>query len=232
MTESAQNGVDRPIGPQLKQVRKERKLTLTQASQMTGVSVSALSKIENALVSPSFDIIKKICDGLDLAIEDLVGRGAPEPGGPQVLGRKTTTLTGEGARFTSGQYDYLAHATELSRKGMVPLELRVRARSVDEFDHWSRHNGEEFVYVLSGAIEVHTEFYAPFRLEQGESGYFDSSMAHLYISVSPEDARVLSVSYDPDQGRRHVSAFMNASARPIEAKDAQELPRRKHRAAG
>lgn len=215
MSEPGRSSADEPIGPKLKDIRKARRLTLTQASQMTGVSVSALSKIENALVSPSFDIIKRICDGLDLAIEDLVSHSEPESAGHQVFGRKTTTLRGEGSRFTSGQYDYVAHATELSRKGMVPLELRVRARSVDEFDHWSRHNGEEFVYVLAGAIEVHTEFYAPFRLLQGESAYFDSSMAHVYVSVSEEDARVLSVSFDPNQGKRPVSAFMNASARPI-----------------
>ncbi|QRG08694.1 cupin domain-containing protein [Xanthobacter dioxanivorans] len=103
----------------------------------------------------------------------------------------------------------------------------MRARSVEEFDHWSQHNGEEFVYVLSGAIEVHTEFYAPFRLEAGESAYFDSSMAHLYVSVTQEDARVLSVSYDPEQGKRHVSAFMNASARPISAAAKTPASRRK-----
>lgn len=214
------------IGPHLKRTRKARKLTLTAVGQMTGVSASALSKIENGLVSPSFDIIKRICDGLGLPIEDLVAPGGPQDQ-PQVLGRKTTTRGGEGAHFTSGQYDYRAHATELSRKGMVPLEMLVRARSVEEFDHWSQHNGEEFVYVLSGAIEVHTEFYAPFRLEAGESAYFDSSMAHLYVSVTQEDARVLSVSYDPEQGKRHVSAFMNASARPISAAAKTPASRRK-----
>ena len=206
-----------PIGPRLKAARKARNLTLSQTGQLTGVSVSALSKIENAVVSPSFDIIKKICDGLDLAIEELVASGRSQSAGHQMLGRKTTTLQGEGAKFTSGQYDYVAHATELSRKGMVPLVLRVRARSVAEFDHWSRHNGEEFVFVLSGAIEVHSEHYAPFLLKQGESAYFDSSMAHLYVSTSDEDAHVLSVSYDPKQGQKPVSAFMNAAARPVSA---------------
>jgi transcriptional regulator with XRE-family HTH domain len=212
--DDGQHVSDRGIGPQLKAARKALKLTLSQTSKRTGVSVSGLSKIENGLVSPSFDVIKRICDGLDLPLEELVAKERVAAGGPAVLGRKTATLRGEGARFTSGQYDYCAHATELSRKGMVPFEMRVRARSIDEFDHWSRHNGEEFVYVLTGAIEVHTEFYAPFRLNIGESAYFDSSMAHLYISVSEEDARVLSVSYDPEQGLRHVSTFMNASARP------------------
>ncbi|WP_010137774.1 helix-turn-helix domain-containing protein [Oceanicola sp. S124] len=207
-----------PIGRRLKALRKSRKLTLTRVAEMSGVSASTLSKIENAQVSPSFDIIKRICDGLDIAIEDMMGDAEPAPA-PAMNGRKTTTLSGSGARFTCGQYDYKAHATELFRKGMVPLELHVRARSVEEFDHWSRHNGEEFVFVLSGEIEIHTELYAPFRLKQGESAYFDSSMAHIYLSVSAEDAHVLSVSYDPRPRQAPISAYMHAAARPVDESD-------------
>jgi transcriptional regulator with XRE-family HTH domain len=199
------------IGARLKEIRRTLDRTLAQVSEATGVSISNLSKIENNQISPSFDIMKRICDGLNVSIEDFV-----HPGEKNVVsGRKTTTREGEGDHFTSGQYDYRAHASELSRKTMVPLEILVRARSVEEFDHWSQHRGEEFVYVVSGAIEVHTEHYAPFRLERGESAYFDSSMRHLYVSVSKDFARVLSVSTDPGT-REHISRFMNPSTRQIE----------------
>jgi transcriptional regulator with XRE-family HTH domain len=198
------------IGARLKEIRRTLDRTLAQVSEATGVSISNLSKIENNQISPSFDIMKRICDGLGVSIEDFV-----HPGEKNVVsGRKTTTREGEGDHFTSGQYDYRAHASELSRKAMVPLEILVRARSVEEFDHWSQHRGEEFVYVLSGAIEVHTEHYAPFRLERGESAYFDSSMRHLYVSVSKDFARVLSVSHDPGS-REHISHFMNPSTRQV-----------------
>jgi transcriptional regulator with XRE-family HTH domain len=219
---SEQDRGNEDIGRNLRELRKARDLTLSGISSVTGVSISALSKIENGLVSPSFDVMKRICDGLDIAIEDLV---APRSRHAAVLssGRRTLTRRSEGAHFTSGQYDYKAHATELSRKGMVPFEMRIRARSVEEFDHWSRHNGEEFVYVLQGSIEVHTDQYAPFRLDAGESAYFDSGMAHLYISVSAEDATVLSISYDPEQGRRHLSRFMNEAARPVDLEEPRKV---------
>lgn len=201
------------IGLRLKEVRQGMGLKLNDLSSMTAVSVSYLSKIENGQVSPSFDIIKRICDGLQVSIEDFVRPGEKS----QISGRKTVTRASEGIHFTSGQYDYKAHGTELSRKGMVPLEMWVRARSLDEFDHWSRHAGEEFVYVLSGAIEIHTEHYAPFRLKAGESAYFDSSMKHLYITVSAEDAHVLSVSHDPDAGAaERIGQFMNPGARRVD----------------
>ena len=199
------------LGGRLKEIRRTLDKTLAQVSESTGVSISNLSKIENNQISPSFDIMKRICDGLGVSIEDFVRPGAKSV----VSGRKTTTRRDEGDHFTSGQYDYRAHASEISRKAMVPLEILVRARKVEEFDHWSEHRGEEFVYVLSGAIEIHTEHYAPFRLERGESGYFDSSMRHVYISVSKDNARVLSVSHDPGSSE-HISQFMNPSARQVE----------------
>jgi transcriptional regulator with XRE-family HTH domain len=202
------------IGARLKEIRRTLDRTLAEVSQATGVSISNLSKIENNQISPSFDIMKRICDGLSVSIEDFVRPGTKEV----VSGRKTTTRRGEGDHFTSGQYDYRAHASELSRKAMVPLEIVVHARSVEEFDHWSQHRGEEFVYVLSGAIEVHTEHYAPFRLERGESAYFDSSMRHLYVTVSKEDAKVLSVSHDPGSPE-NITHIMNSSARQIERPD-------------
>jgi transcriptional regulator with XRE-family HTH domain len=200
------------IGQRLKQLRKQMDLTLAEAAARTSVSTSALSKIENGQVSPSFDIIQRISDGLQVDLEDLVGSGRTS----LVTGRKTVTRLNEGAHFTSGQYDYKAHGTELSRKAMAPLEMLVRARSPDEFDHWSSHPGEEFVYVLSGEIEVHTEQYAPFRLAAGESAYFDSAMNHLFVSVSSEDARILSVSFDSQKGTGQVTRFMNPAAREVE----------------
>src|SRR5690606_21156218 len=151
------------------------------------------------------------CDSLEISIEEFVRPGSAI----QVSGRKTVTTVRDGDAFTRGQYDYRAHATEQSRKGMVPLEILVRARSSDEFDHGGRHRGEEFVYVLSGSIEVHTEFYEPFRLDAKESCYFDSSMAHLYITVSEEDALVLSISYDPEQGRGRLADLLDPSAEPV-----------------
>ena len=50
--------------------------TLAHVSQATGVSISNLSKIENDQISPSFDIMKRLCDGLGVSIEDFVRPGA------------------------------------------------------------------------------------------------------------------------------------------------------------
>ena len=56
-----------------------------------------------------------------------------------------------------------------------------------------RHPGEEYLYVLEGTLEFHTEIYAPVRLEKGDSVYFDSGIAHAYVAVGSKPCRVLSM---------------------------------------
>ena len=60
---------------------------------------------------------------------------------------------------------------ELRRKRMIPVLTRIRARSVAEFGELVHHSGEEYIYVIEGRVEIHTEFYDPITLEAGESIY-------------------------------------------------------------
>ena len=74
---------------------------------------------------------------------------------------------------------------------MLPYRARIRARKFEDFDGWIRHEGEEFLYILSGVVRFYTEFYEPAELRRGDSAYYDATMGHNLISVSDEDAQVL-----------------------------------------
>ena len=199
------------VGERLKLIRQDTGLTLAEVGQRTGVSISTLSKIERGEVSPSFDIVIRLCEGLDIAIEQFVTPG-PKLG---VTGRKTQTPRGAAVPFSTDQYRYLAHSAEISRKAMVPLEMWVTARAPTDFEHWSEHPGEEFVYVIEGQIEIHTDQYAPFRIGAGESAYFDSGMKHIYVCTSVDDAHILSVSYNPQvSSPAPIERFMHPDTRP------------------
>ncbi|MNS31868.1 Cupin domain protein [compost metagenome] len=113
-------------------------------------------------------------------------------------GRRSLSREGEGRQYETPYYDHRLLCTALSHKRMMPFHTRVKARSFDEFQDWSRHRGEEFVYVLEGEVMLYTEFYEPARLKAGESFYIDSRMGHRVISLSEADAMVLWVSTHAD----------------------------------
>jgi len=72
----------------------------------------------------------------------------------------------------------------------------VHARRITGPQDFARHPGEEFVYVLSGAIEVHFEDGQCLPLSRGDSLYFDSRLGHAYTSVSQQLAKVIGVVTD------------------------------------
>ena len=80
---------------------------------------------------------------------------------------------------------------DLRRKRMVPTVTRVRARSIEEFGELVHHPGEEYIYVLQGPVEIHTEFYEPVVLQTGESIYLDSTMGHAYVAPKGHDEGLL-----------------------------------------
>ena len=184
------------LAQRLRALRQARDWTLKQAAQATGVSTSTLSKIENGLLSPTYDNLIKIAAGLELDVAELFTASDAHMG----TGRRSLSRQGEGRQYETPYYDHRLLCTALSHKRMMPFHTRVKARSFDEFQDWSRHGGEEFVYVLEGEVELYTEFYEPARLKAGESFYIDSRMGHRVISLSKQDALVLWVSTHADSG--------------------------------
>ena len=83
---------------------------------------------------------------------------------------------------------------------MIPVLTRLRAKSLGEFGDLVRHSGEEYVHVLEGRIVVHTEFYDPVTLENGEGIYIDSNMGHAYVAAEGcDEALVLGVCSSADE---------------------------------
>jgi mannose-6-phosphate isomerase-like protein (cupin superfamily) len=120
-------------------------------------------------------------------VAELFSRSSP--GAPS--GRRGITRKGEGVKHVSAQYAYEFLCADLSGKQFIPLLTTIKAHSVQDFPAMPRHEGEEFVYVVSGQIVLHSEFYEPLTLRVGDSCYFDSTMGHALVSGGAQDAQVL-----------------------------------------
>jgi transcriptional regulator with XRE-family HTH domain len=175
------------LGARVRQIWRARNWTLEEAARRAGLARSTLSKIENEQMSPTFDAVQKLARGLGIDVPQLF---EPAPL-DKVSGRRDLTRAGAGEPHPTATYEHEMLAVELQSKRMLPYKTVVRARAFEEFDGWIRHDGEEFLLVLSGAVRLFTEFYAPVELGEGDSAYYDAAMGHCVVSISEDDATIL-----------------------------------------
>ncbi len=175
------------LGSRVRELRKAKDWTLEQAANQAGLARSTLSKIENGQMSPTYDALKKVAIGLDISVPQLF----TPPSKGQINGRLSVTKSDETTTQLTTTYEHELLAEGLTQKKMLPYRARIRSRDISDFDGWIRHDGEEFLYVLTGVVKLFTEFYEPLELRRGDSAYYDASMGHNVISVSQDDATII-----------------------------------------
>ena len=175
------------LGFRVRSLRKARNWTLEQAAQQAGLARSTLSKIENGQMSPTYNALKKLAVGLEISIPQLF----TPPSQNEVSSRLIVTKAGQGTAHATTTYEHDLLSEGLTQKKMLPYQARIRARRFEEFGEWVRHDGEEFLFVLTGIITLYTEFYEPIEMRRGDSAYYDASMGHNVVSVSDDDATIL-----------------------------------------
>ncbi|WP_432284689.1 XRE family transcriptional regulator [Aminobacter sp. BA135] len=185
----------------LRAMRQRHGLKLQEVSERTGLALSTLSKVENDLMSLTYDKILQICTGLDIPVTELLN---VEPAKGVERTRRSIVSGTNTLQLATRNYDYRYLCTDLTNKRMVPIIARIHARSLDEFGPLVRHVGEEFAYVVDGEIEIHTDHYAPTRLAAGDGVYIDSTMGHGYVSVGDGEATILCICSAPESGLEQV----------------------------
>lgn len=168
-------------------MRERSGLTLDEASRLTGVAISTLSKIENGKMSPTFDVVTRIMKGLRISAAFLFkDSGDPGVDRPAAVDRRQDPIV---ISIPGADYEVLC-ADSLSKE-MFPTIVTLRAGAHHEL---LAHAGEEFVMVLAGALEIALKDREPIRLKRGECLYFDSTVPHSFCAVGGKPARFLAVS--------------------------------------
>ena len=178
------------LGGLLRAMRSRNNWTLKEMSERTGIPLSTLSKVEHDRLTLSYDKLLQLAQRLQLRMSELFAEEAQAPE-PAVTARRSIGRIEDAIRVTTPNYDYFYLCPELRRKRMIPVLTRVRAKSIEEFGALVHHSGEEYIHVLEGRMEVHTEFYDPIVLEAGQAVYIDSNMGHAYIAAEGCDEVLL-----------------------------------------
>ena len=183
-------------GAALRAFRRKQGWTLAQVSQRTGLPVSTLSRIETDQISPTYDQLSKLSSGLGIDMAELLS-GEMDRAKPVQTARRSVNRASDGQILDTPSQLLRYLSVDLTNKQFSPIIGDIKAHSLAEAGDFHRHHGEEFVFVVSGELELHSEGYAPLRLHPGDSVYFDSGMPHAYVAVGKDRCKILSICTAP-----------------------------------
>ncbi len=176
------------FGKRLRAMRKQLGLTLAQVAQRSGVSITTISRAERGQLALSYEKFSALGVALKM---DMAAMFSQADSKISRLDRPVVTRAGAGVLYQGQAVSYEFLGTSALGKQMIPILGTVHARRINGPQDFARHEGEEFVHILSGAVEVYFEDGSMLRLARGDSIYFDSRIGHAYISVSRQLSRVV-----------------------------------------
>jgi mannose-6-phosphate isomerase-like protein (cupin superfamily) len=165
----------------------------------TGLDVEQIARIEEDRDLPSLAPLIKIARVLGVRLGTFLDDADADALGP-VVARKRAYR--EGVSFSTGQtaahthMDYYSLAADKSGRSLEPFVIRVAPRGADDGFQLSSHEGEEFIYCLSGALEI-TYGDDAYVLAEGDSIYYDSIVAHHVHAADGQGATAVAVVYTP-----------------------------------
>lgn len=174
-----------PIGKRLLKMRREKKLTLKNLANETGLSMEKISQIEKGETIPPVAVILQLSRALDIDSGILLREEKKQ------VGKQSDT----DYQKRTEDYTYETLTPEARHKHLKAFKISIDPKS----DHKGvsyQHMGEEFVYVLKGKIEV-TVGENKNILTPGNSLHFNSSIVHKLRNLSTEKAKLLVVLYTP-----------------------------------
>jgi transcriptional regulator with XRE-family HTH domain len=178
------------FGKRLRAARKQFGWTLAHLADLSDVSITTISRAERGQLALSYEKFSALGRALQMDMGSMfseAGVKATPFAGPVL------TRAGQGVVYRGLAFSYEFLGTTAVGKQMSPVLGTVHARAVNGPEDFARHPGEEFVYVLTGSIDVHFDDGQVMRLERGDSLYFDSRIGHAYVSVSRHLAKVIGV---------------------------------------
>jgi transcriptional regulator with XRE-family HTH domain len=184
------------IGEKIKLFREMRMIARNDLAMNSNLDVEQLRIIEEEGVVPSLGPLIRIARALGVRIGTFMDDASQV--GPVVVkaGSEKNTISFSSSDPSSRQHlNFFSLAADKTGRHMEPFIVDIQPSSVSDYK-LSSHEGEEFIFVLNGCVEIN---YGKdiFRLEAGDSIYYDSIVNHNVHAGDAKDAKILAVVYTP-----------------------------------
>ena len=186
---------NKEFASKMKSIRERQNMTIEELAEASGVKLEVLQAMENGEVIPSLTPLTKMARALGVRLGTFLD-DTPQIGPVVTRGGKT-----ENTLYFSGRED-VTNATNLEYHSLGAGKID---RNIDPFiieiayeegeKELSSHEGEEFIYVLEGEIEV---IYGKdsFIIGEGDSIFYDSVVPH-HLHANGKNSKILAVLYTP-----------------------------------
>lgn len=178
-------------------MRETLELTWDDLAEAAGIESRQISMIENGELSPSISTLIKISRRMGVRLGTLLD--GTEASAPVITSTEALRPTVNGSKpGISPHLDFYSLAGNKLDRNMEPFLIDIRFADPAEKQNWSTHEGEEFIFVLDGAVEV---YYGKekYELNAGQSIYYDSIVPHCVTTAEPARvAKALAVTYTPN----------------------------------
>lgn len=181
------------VGERIKTLREQKGLSLKDVAELTGFSTALLSQMENHLLSPSLGTLIKLSRAFGVRVGDFLGETEGEPF--TIVRRDERRKVSRFASKEGVKYGYSYESLGFDKKDrkMEPFIVTLEPATV-KTSKTSVHEGEEFIFVLEGEMEVilgnHKDVLYP-----GDSIYYDSTIPHRVQCHQDKITRILAVLY-------------------------------------
>lgn len=187
------------VAKKIKEIREEKKLTLKDLSNRTGYSESILSQIENHFISPPLGALLNIARGLEVSVGQLLGEEKEEPFVIVRQGAEVPVSRVASKEGVNYGYSYKSLGVGKKDRHFEPFLITLEPTTI-KHEGLSKHEGEEFIYVLKGSMEVQLKDFTEV-LKAGDSIFYDSTIPHRVSCVGDEPALILAVIWSPNAGK-------------------------------
>ncbi|MCU0906580.1 MAG: XRE family transcriptional regulator [Rhodobacteraceae bacterium] len=182
-------------GARLRHCRLLKGYTLRQLAEIVDCSESMISKLENSRLSPSLAMLHRLAEALDTTVPELLilGDSAEAPAVtvfPPGRFDRAPSETG-----TDDKLVWFDRILPFDRNGLLQLQILHLLPGAEQ-PRFLRHEGEEFIFVLDGTLDVIIEEEAH-PVAAGGAIYFKSTLDHRYANTGDAEVRALWVNTPP-----------------------------------
>jgi transcriptional regulator with XRE-family HTH domain len=174
------------LGQRIRRLRERREMSLDTVANMTGQSVEALARIEKDELIPPVALLLTLSRALEVDSGELL-KDEEEA--------EAAERRAEAVKVRTDRYSYRVLTPEAGHRHLKGFLVTIDPTS-DLKGAGYQHEGEEFVYVLSGEVEVKVGENLN-RLSAGDSLHFNSNLVHTLSNPGTVTTELLVVLYTP-----------------------------------